>query len=232
MAHFINLNRHYNSKIGVAVERFNIMPLQTTISRFSLAALLLITLTACFTTNNQETEIALEFIEGEIFIRLERGVSYQDILELAEDLEFEIDRPLGNGYIVKVPKNAEPLWITQLSSIPIIDEVRYNVFGYDYSISVTEPEPIVDNDELTITVNYSGCDDGHTFILEHPQTFSNDLHIWLFKTTPDQDCDASFRNEYTFTIPRFIQLANKVTIEDPYGNEVQLWPEIVPEITD
>lgn len=55
--------------------------------------LLLISLTACFTTNNQNSEIALEFVEGEVFIRLERGVSYQDLLELAEDLEFEIDRP-------------------------------------------------------------------------------------------------------------------------------------------
>lgn len=60
------------------------MPSQTKISRFSLMGLLLISLTACFTTNNQNSEIALEFVEGEVFIRLERGVSYQDLLELAE----------------------------------------------------------------------------------------------------------------------------------------------------
>lgn len=208
------------------------MPYLKNISRLTVFALIVFATQACFTTNNQQTEIALEFVEGEIFIRLERGVSYEDILELAEDLEFEIDRPLGNGYIVKVPKDAEPLWITQLSSIPIIDEARYNVFGYDYSISVTEPEPVVNNDELTITVYYSGCDDGHAFKLEHPRTFSNNLNIWLFKTTPDEDCDASFENEFTFTIPRFVQLANTVTIEDPYGNEVQLWPEVVPVISD
>ncbi|MBO6535505.1 MAG: hypothetical protein JJ966_04740 [Balneolaceae bacterium] len=208
------------------------MPSQTKISRFSLMGLLLISLTACFTTNNQNSEIALEFVEGEVFIRLERGVSYQDLLELAEDLEFEIDRPLGNGYVVKVPKDAEPLWITQLNSVLIIDEARYNVFGYDYSISINEPEPTVENNELTITVNYSGCDDGHTFKLEHPQTFSNNLNIWLFKSTPDQDCNAYFQSEYTFSIPRLVQLASRVIIEDPYGNEVQLWPEVVPEESD
>ncbi len=201
------------------------MPYIKNISRLILLAVVLVSTQACFTTNDQGREIALEYIKGEVFVLLEQGATYEDLEKTAKEHEFEIDRPLGNGYIVKVPVDNEPLWITQLKTFLIIDEARYNVYGYEYSISIEEPEPMVDNNELTLTINYSGCDDGHAFQLEHPANFSNDLKVWLFKTTPDQECDAYFASEYTFTIPRFIQLASKVTIEDPFGNEVQLWPD-------
>ena len=56
--------------------------------------------------------------------------------------------------------------------------------------------------------------------------------VWLFKSTPDEDCDMAITEEYTFDIERFIQVATNVTIEDPFGNQVILWPEPEETVVD
>jgi len=186
----------------------------------------------CFSTNDQPTQIAFDYIPGEIFVRMEIGHTRQDLEEITENFEVSIIRELGNGYIVAVPENFEPLWITQFSSVPIIDEVGYNRFGYNFTISTEEPGPIVDDENLILTVNYSGCEGGHAFTLERPGNFTNNMVIWLFKSTEDEDCEAYFSEELTFNLERFILLSTNVTIEDPYGNHVVLWPILEEPVED
>jgi hypothetical protein len=186
----------------------------------------------CSSENNQQFELAFDYIPGEVFVRLANGFDREDLEEIVENFEVTINRELGTGYVIDVPIDFEPLWITQLSSVPIIVESTYNRFGYNYTISIEEPLPVVEDNQLTVTVNYSGCEGGHVFSLERPGAFSNDMIIWLFKTTPDEDCEMAISEEYTFTIERFIQLASRVIIEDPYGNQVLLWPEPEEPVAD
>lgn len=56
--------------------------------------------------------------------------------------------------------------------------------------------------------------------------------IWLFKSTPDEDCEVAFTDEFTFNLERFILASTRVTIEDPFGNQVILWPEPEEPVAD
>ncbi len=193
---------------------------------------ILIASSGCFSQNNEDLEFAFDFVPGEIFVRLATGFERSDLEKITNDFDVTIDRELGTGYIILVPEDFEPLWITQFSSVPIIVESTYNRFGHEYSISVEDPAPIVENDQLTITVNYTGCEGGHVFTLERPGAFSNNMNIWLFKSTPDEDCEAVITDEFTFNLERFILLSSRVTIEDPFGNQVLLWPEPEEPVAD
>lgn len=192
----------------------------------------LILSSGCFSENNNDFEIAFDIVPGEVFVRLADGFDRADLEKITDDFDVTIDRELGTGYIISVPANFEPLWITQFSSVPIIVESTYNRFGYEYSISIEEPNPIVDNDQLTISVNYTGCEGGHVFSVERPGAFSNNMIIWLFKSTPDEDCEVAFTDEFTFNLERFILASTRVTIEDPFGNQVILWPEPEEPVAD
>lgn len=198
------------------------------IHRKKISALLILSSVlsiGCFSENNQQNELPFESISGEIFVRMFPGFERDDLQEIVDDFEVSINRTLGNGYVINVPEGFEPLWITQFSSVPIISDADYNRYGYEFSITVNDSTPYAENNELFVTVNYSGCDGGHAFSLERPGEFSNNMLIWLFKSTPDEECEMAISEDLTFTIPRFIQLSARVIIEDPFGNQALLWPE-------
>ncbi len=186
----------------------------------------------CFSKNDQITELPFETIPGEVFVRLLPGFERDDLQLVIDDFEVDdfdlsIKRKLGTGYIVNVPLDFEPLWITQFSSVPIVADAEYNRFGYEYSITVNDSLPYAIDDEITVIVNYSGCDGGHAFSLQRPGAFTPNMAIWLYKATPDEDCEMAVSEELTFSLTRFIQLATQVVIEDPFGNQGLLWP--IPE---
>ena len=80
----------------------------------------------CFSKNEDNFQIAFDFIPGEVFIRLSDGYNQSDLENIIDDFNVEIDRNLGDGYVISVPVDFEPLWITQFSSIPIVEESTYN----------------------------------------------------------------------------------------------------------
>ena len=108
-------------------------------------------------------KLHLILFQVKFFIRLSIGYNQTDLEDIIEDFNVEINRKLGNGYVISVPLNYEPLWITQFSSVPIVSESTYNRFGYNYLLSDTSQPPVVNNDSLLITVNYSGCNNDHVF---------------------------------------------------------------------
>jgi hypothetical protein len=181
----------------------------------------------CFSKNEDNFQIAFDFIPGEVFIRLSDGYNQSDLENIIDDFNVEIDRNLGDGYVISVPVDFEPLWITQFSSIPIVEESTYNRFGYNYLLSEETHSPIVNNDSLSLTVSYSGCNNDHIFSLERPGIFTDNMIIWLLKRTPDEDCTQSFSEQLTFNLERFILFSENVYIEDPFGTQILLWP--IPE---
>lgn len=178
----------------------------------------------CFNAANPDTEILIEYVEGEVFVRLENQRTFAQLEAMAERLELSINRSLGNGYILNVPETFEPIWIIRLEQDPIIDQAQLNRFGYNYQINETETLPFVRDDSLFVEVSYSGCESEQVFSLEAAGNFSTIQEIWLFKITPDQDCDAFFTEERGFYIPRIAQLATQVFLIDPYGTAIELWP--------
>ena len=230
MAHFYNLEQQISLPFVEHSGSAKLMRKTKFISVFLIG--ILFTSNGCFSENDTTFELPFDHVPGEIFVRLATGFDREDLEDIVNDFDVTINRELGTGYIIDVPADFEPLWITQFSSVPIIVESTYNRFGYDYSISIEEPFPVAEDEELTLTVNYSGCEGGHVYSLERPGAFSNNMIIWLFKSTPDEDCEMAITEELTFSIERFINLAARVTIEDPYGNQFLLWPEPEDPVAD
>lgn len=94
-------------------------------------------------------------------------------------------------------------------------------FGTQYSL-VTEGEvPFIREDTLVAEVTYSGCNGGHEFDLISQST-SSPAQLWLYKVTPNQDCEAFFRERKSFPLIQSMRQADDIQMLAPDGSRVTL----------
>jgi hypothetical protein len=74
-------------------------------------------------------------------------------------------------------------------------------FGADYTIVLSDDFPSLNDDELNVEVLYTGCEPNHEFDLNHSETDEYEFEMWLYKLTPNEDCEESFQELRTFSVP-------------------------------
>ena len=200
--------------------------MKTHFSVFTILAAFILILSGCINNEPLGDDIEFSVIRGEVFVRMTGNATYEDLVALAERLEIEVNRKLGNGYVLNVPEGYEALWSTRLQQDSKIREAQFNNFGYSYRIASDDSLTYVDGDSIYVQVSYSGCDAGHAFTLESPVSINLDssMDLWLFKSTEDEDCDAVFIKDFVFPRPAISYYADTYSLIDPYENSVLLFP--------
>ena len=97
-----------------------------------------------------------------------------------------------------------------------------DIFGASYSLVTESGIPSINEDGiLTAKVAHSGCNSGHIFELQSLIT-PNTTEIWLYKTTPDQDCQAHFEYEVTFQLSELILDSEVIMLKSPGSENILL----------
>lgn len=89
-------------------------------------------------------------------------------------------------------------------------------FGAHYQVAA-DPAPTIIGTALVVTLQYSGCNGGHDFLLV-TSTKNLTAQVWLKKRTADQSCDMLITEERSFDLPVEVTAALHVTLLSPNGN--------------
>ena len=106
------------------------------------------------------------------------------------------------------------IFLSSCSENQAVNSTEKIEFGAGYSLVSNAKTPFIQNNSLVATVTYSGCNDRQIFQLMGRNT-GNTAELWLFKETPDQPCDAYFREERIFTIPVNFLMADSMVLITP-----------------
>src|SRR5687767_9853382 len=64
-----------------------------------------------------------------------------------------------------------------------------SAFGALYRIQEVPDPPVLNGQNLEVTVEYGGCRGNHEFELRSRLTSPTSVDVWLRKTTPNEPCD-------------------------------------------
>jgi hypothetical protein len=108
-----------------------------------------------------------------------------------------------------------------------VNEVWFdgNRFGYHYTLIENDSLPRLSGDTLFVAVGYSGCNPGHRFEVRYSFSKILSAEVWLFKSSPDQLCDAYFEEVKVFILPRQVSSKQTVTLVGPNGEQIALKPQ-------
>ena len=95
-------------------------------------------------------------------------------------------------------------------------------FGAPYGIGNDESLPVIVDDSLFVSVNYSGCNGHHDFSLEYRVVGEATAEVWLRKLTPGQMCQAYFQEERSFHLPEAVLRCGTVVLLTREGKRIPL----------
>ncbi|HOJ03082.1 MAG TPA: hypothetical protein PK916_03670 [Bacteroidota bacterium] len=105
-----------------------------------------------------------------------------------------------------------PLASCEDDPVPSKDE-----FGYSYIVDERDEIARIVGDTLQVTVAYSGCTARHEFSLEARREAAGRMRIWLYKHTPDQDCEMFFYGPHSFALADSLLSSPSLLLVGPQG---------------
>ncbi len=107
---------------------------------------------------------------------------------------------------------ALPLASCEDDTVPLTDE-----YGYSYSIDERSELARIVGDTLRVMVAYSGCNARHHFSLEARREAAGRIRIWLYKHTPDQDCEMYIQEQHSFVLADSLLSSPALLLVGPHG---------------